>query len=173
MTTDGPAGGRGKWSQAGVPKKGWVCVDIEDLGEPSAVCEMCESSTIRFVHYMENDRYDDALRCGCVCAGNMENDLVAAERREQGMRSRASKRKRWADLSGWRMSDKGTIWIERDGYRCSIIHRDGQWLAGVKSPWREALYWVKRNLQTPREAKLAAFDKITQIERKRSGPGVI
>jgi hypothetical protein len=27
---------RGKWSAAGVPHKGWVCVDIEDLGEPSA-----------------------------------------------------------------------------------------------------------------------------------------
>lgn len=27
---------RGKWSKAGVPHKGWHCVDIEDLGEPAA-----------------------------------------------------------------------------------------------------------------------------------------
>lgn len=32
----------GEWAQCGVPHKGWTCVDIEDLGEPSAVCEMCE-----------------------------------------------------------------------------------------------------------------------------------
>jgi hypothetical protein len=44
---------RGKWSQPGVPHKGWVCVDIEDLGEPSLTCEMCESQNIRYVHYME------------------------------------------------------------------------------------------------------------------------
>jgi len=40
----------GKWSQAGVPHRGWTCVDIDDLGEPSATCEMCETQEIRYVH---------------------------------------------------------------------------------------------------------------------------
>ena len=43
--------GTGKWSQAGVPHKGWIWVDIEDLGEPSATCEMCETQEIRYVQY--------------------------------------------------------------------------------------------------------------------------
>lgn len=40
----------GKWSQQGVPKKGWTCIGFEDLGEPSTQCEMCENQDIRYVH---------------------------------------------------------------------------------------------------------------------------
>jgi hypothetical protein len=32
----------GKWALPGVPHKGWTCASIDDLGEPSHVCEMCE-----------------------------------------------------------------------------------------------------------------------------------
>ena len=28
----------GKWSQQGVPQKGWTCIGFEDLGEPAAEC---------------------------------------------------------------------------------------------------------------------------------------
>jgi hypothetical protein len=49
--------GSGKWAQPGVPHKGWRCVDIEDLGEPSATCEMCEAQEIRYVHHMEHPSY--------------------------------------------------------------------------------------------------------------------
>lgn len=56
MTTEEQlvANRRGKWSAAGVPHRGWHCVDIEDLGEPQAECEMCESQTIRYVHHIED-----------------------------------------------------------------------------------------------------------------------
>ncbi len=77
------AAGRGKWSIAGVPHKGWTCVDIEDLGEPSAECEMCESQSIRYVHHMQHPQYANVLAVGCVCAGHMEGDL-AASRRSRG-----------------------------------------------------------------------------------------
>jgi hypothetical protein len=40
----------GKWSQAGVPHRGWSCVGVEDLGAPEATCEMCETQKIRYVH---------------------------------------------------------------------------------------------------------------------------
>lgn len=59
---------RGKWSVAGVPHRGWTCVDIEDLGEPSIDCEMCESQTIRYVHHMSHDDYSDILQ---VCHRRM------------------------------------------------------------------------------------------------------
>ncbi len=44
--TDGPLDVRrfGKWSVWGA-HRGWICIDIEDLGTPDtpdAVCEMCE-----------------------------------------------------------------------------------------------------------------------------------
>ena len=40
---------RGKWSQPGVPHKGSSCVGIDDAGEPSHRCEMCEAHMCRFV----------------------------------------------------------------------------------------------------------------------------
>jgi hypothetical protein len=52
---------RGKWSQVGVPHKGWRCIDVEDLGSPNQVCQMCESREIRFVHRMEHDDYPEIL----------------------------------------------------------------------------------------------------------------
>lgn len=36
--------------QPGVQSKGWTCVGIDDLEEPSAVCEMCETGDIRAAH---------------------------------------------------------------------------------------------------------------------------
>ena len=60
---------RGKWSQPNIPHKGWRCVDIEDSGELSSTCQMCESQQIRFIHYMEHKDYSDSLAVGCYCAG--------------------------------------------------------------------------------------------------------
>ena len=51
----------GKWSQVGVPHKGWICVSVDDLGAPDAVCEMCETREIRYVHHMEHPDYSDSL----------------------------------------------------------------------------------------------------------------
>ncbi|GHV93821.1 hypothetical protein AGMMS50293_01410 [Spirochaetia bacterium] len=41
---------KGKWSEPGVPYKGWTCIDVEDIEEPCLTCEMCESQLIRYVH---------------------------------------------------------------------------------------------------------------------------
>ena len=72
----------GKWTQPGVPHKGWVCVDIEDLGSPDHICEMCEIQDVRYVHVMEHANYAETLRVGCICAGHMEENLVGARLRE-------------------------------------------------------------------------------------------
>jgi hypothetical protein len=41
-------------AQAGVPHKGWHCIDIEELNEQDHICEMCEARQVRFVHVMEH-----------------------------------------------------------------------------------------------------------------------
>lgn len=102
----------GKWSEAGVPKKGWSCVGIEDLGEPSQLCEMCESVTIRYVQYMEPDQTTESLAVGCVCAEHMEEDYVRPKERERGLRSLAKRRKTWTERS-WKRSAKGNDYIIR------------------------------------------------------------
>jgi hypothetical protein len=70
------------WSRPGVPHRGWTCVDVEDLGEPDEVCEMCQTAEIRYVHIMQHPDWEGELRVGCVCAGRMEEDYKRAEARE-------------------------------------------------------------------------------------------
>jgi hypothetical protein len=153
---------RGKWSAAGVPHKGWVCVDIEDLGEPSAECEMCESQTIRYVHHMEHSSYPTVLQVGCICAGHMEGDLIASRAREASMKSRTGKRNRWLSRA-WKISAKGNPHIKADGYRVTVYPRDAAWACTIAAVDGSTLQHSRRNFKTIGEAKLAAFDHITRL----------
>jgi hypothetical protein len=57
---------------------------MHDRGDDWKVCEMCETADVRFVHVMTHPDYAEGeLRVGCVCAGNMEQDLEGAELREK------------------------------------------------------------------------------------------
>jgi hypothetical protein len=152
---------RGKWALAGVPHKGWVCVDIEDLGSPTSRCEMCESQDIRYVHYMEHPAYAEVIGVGCVCAGHMEGDLAASKEREASMKSRASKRRRWLDRA-WKRSQNGNPYIKADGHRVTLYRRGGGWAATVASLDGETVIHSRRNYRTSDEAALAAFDVITR-----------
>jgi hypothetical protein len=154
------ASGRGKWSKPGVPHRGWRCVDIEDLGSPQVECEMCESQTIRYVHYMQHPDFAEVLGVGCICAGHMEGDIAKARSREASMRSRTGKRKRWVSRQ-WRISANGNPWIRADGYRVTIFPRGGGWATAVSSEDECLVRYSRRNYPSQEEAKLAAFDCIT------------
>jgi hypothetical protein len=114
----------GKWSQPGVPHKGWICIDIEDLREPSTTCEMCETQEIRYVHHMQHPRYPDVLGCGCVCAGHMESDYEGARQREKVLRNASARRRKWLTRD-WRVSRNGNPFLNADGYNV-VVYPAGQ-----------------------------------------------
>jgi hypothetical protein len=156
----------GKWSLLGVPHKGWTCVDIEDLGEPSAICEMCEKQSIRYVHYLKHPDYKDTLRVGCICAGHMEDNLLSARKRDDFMKSRNNKRKGWIS-SNWKTSSKGNEYIKSEKYIIVMKCRDTYWSALIQSEDKTFEIWSKRKYKTINEAKLAAFDYLTKILSER------
>lgn len=160
------ASGRGKWGTAGVPHKGWECIDIEDLGEPELQCEMCESQTIRYVHYMKHANYSAVLAVGCVCAGHMEDDLIAAKERETSMRNRGAKRSRWTTRK-WKLSTKGNETIKSDGFRVTVYQRGSGYGATIASLDSDRVQHARRNYETIDRAKLAAFDHITRVLAKQ------
>src|ERR1700732_4267397 len=100
----------GKWSESGVPHKGWMCIGVEDLGAPDAVCEMCETQEIRYVHAMTHPDYAGELHVGCGCAEKMEDDYVRPRLREKALRSAAGRKKRWL-ARRWRESARGNPYI--------------------------------------------------------------
>ena len=156
--------GRGKWSQPGVPHKGWVCVNeydtFEELGEDEfETCGMCESAQVRFVHVMENDRYDGQLACGCICAGHMAEDLETAEIRDKHMRSKAGRRDHFPNRKGWQTSARGTPHIKVDGYHMMVVtKRDGSFAVGATRPGSVETVWGKKRYATVEAAQKGCFD---------------
>lgn len=157
---------RGKWSEKTIPHKGWSCVGVDDLEEPSQLCEMCESVEIRYVHYMEHPDYPGTLGVGCVCAEHMEDDYVRPREREKGLRRLGERRKSWANRR-WRISQNGNSYIKTEGFNVVIYDRDGGFgvsiarresgrrqtgkqiyptLAEAKASALKALLWAKSHL---------------------------
>lgn len=155
----------GKWSEPGIPHKGWTCISDEDLGSDNMqTCEMCESSEIRYAHAMTHPDYKGQLIVGVVCAGHMEQDVERARNRERLLRSRSSRRERWPH-SNWKISYAGNEYRNHAGYNCVVkqwpqgwqllMHQlpDGDWIRG------------RKRFATAEEAKLAAFDYIERNPR--------
>ncbi|MBT5260959.1 MAG: hypothetical protein HOL84_08870 [Nitrospina sp.] len=155
---------QGKWSKKGVPHKGWVCFDVEDLKEPSQVCEMCESQKIRYVHYMEHDDFEDTLGVGCICAGHMEENYERAEAREKKLKTAARHRTNWSK-GGWKTSAKGNDYKNVDGFNIVIFFKNNKWSYVIKFINTDESKFSPRKYETEGEAKLAAFDSINFLKK--------
>jgi len=147
----------GKWSQVGVPQKGWSCVGIEDLGEPSARCEMCEVKEIRYVHLMEHANYPEVLGCGCVCSGKMEDDYSGARKREADVKNAARRRSRWLARK-WKRSQLGNHYVKTDGFHIVVFEKSGAWSGTITKLSNDEVTQARRRYSTQDQAKLAAFD---------------
>ena len=112
----------GKWSQPGVPHKGWRCVSVDDLGAPDAICAMCEMQEIRYVHYMQHSSFHEILGVGCVCAARLEDDYDAPDQRERALRNAAQRRSRWLDRN-WQTSARGNPYLNTDGLNITVFQR--------------------------------------------------
>jgi hypothetical protein len=167
MTSEGPPGGFGKWSQAGVPHRGWSCIDTEDLGSPDLVCEMCERQDVRYVHYMQHPDYPSVLQCGCICAGHMEENLTGAQRRDETMRSASRRRRAWPDRKSWKLSQKGNFYIKAEGYQVTVFQKGSAWSAVNSQPSTGFERFARRSYPTVRSAQLAAFDALMFLQSSR------
>ncbi len=154
----------GKWSDPSVPHKGWACTYIEDLGSPDQTCEMCEKEHIRYVHYMSHPDYPGELQCGCICAGNMEANLVAAQNREAKLRNRSSRKRNWPKLRGWHTSVKGNLTMTKDGYRITLFKSGQGFKASVVELTKNVPFYSKRIFKLELEAQSASFDQVEHMK---------
>lgn len=161
--TDHQHTSRGKWSQPGVPHRGWMCVGVEDLEEPAQLCEMCESVEIRYVHFMEHPDYPETLGVGCICAEHMESDYVNPRRREKQLRSKGRRRLTWANRQ-WRMSAKGNPYLNTEGFNLTVFQtadRRGRfWGLRVTHRNSGTSQLGRRRYASEADAKKAALDAL-------------
>ena len=160
----------GKWCQPGVPHKGWTCQDVEDLGAPTAVCEMCEVTSIRYVHYLTHPDFgEQALGVGCVCAENMEQDSVGPRERERNLRNAAVRKRRWLSRT-WRVSASGSDFVNTDGMNI-VVYRNpnGTWSACITDRSSGAKRPSRKRYESKDAAKLKAFDAMIFLKTRGWG----
>ena len=110
-----------------------MCVDVEDLGDVDAVCQMCEVKEIRYVHVMEHPD-GHRLGAGCECAGKMEGSPDAPVRRERSKRNREKRLANWMRHT-WKAYPSGTLTRNKNGCRCVLIPgSNGLWNGLVVYP---------------------------------------
>jgi hypothetical protein len=155
----------GKWSQPGVPHRGWICTGIDDIGAPDSVCEMCEIQPIRYVHYMEHPDYPDELGVGCICAGHMEQDYEVARNRERNIKNAAYRRSKWLKRV-WRTSAKGNPYLNTDGFNIVLYKQGGIWTGTITNRKTGEKLTARRRYPTLDKAKLAAFDGMIFLKQR-------
>lgn len=64
------------------PLEGWFCVGVLDHGVDSFTCELCDCKKVRYIHAMRHEHYLADIKVGCICAGVMEGDILAAQERD-------------------------------------------------------------------------------------------
>jgi len=85
----------------GAPLEGWYCVRMYDVADEDedpedvllATCDLCDCASVRYVHVMQNKDYFEDVEVGCICAGIMEGDILAAKGRDNELKNRA--RRKW------------------------------------------------------------------------------
>ena len=142
------------WDDPNVPKKGWVCVDVIDLGQPVGECGMCGKEDIRYVHIMRHENHQ-SIGAGCVCAGKMEGNTEAAKERENALKNKIN-RFRTFSVTDFKTSAKGNLYTK---YKDTVItfmqnkKENGGWNY-VESGEFSSYF------KTLDEAKRAAFEKV-------------
>lgn len=150
----------------GAPVTGWYCIGIIDVREddydaPLSECELCGCAHVRYEHVMDNDLYFEPVTVGCICAGIMEGDILAAEERERQMRNR-SKRKRNFLKHEWQHEWRGLWHRTYRGQEVQIRESNGKY--SVHAGTRAASRYKGRPITDFYSAIYAAFEIADPLE---------
>lgn len=146
------------WKRDDVPKTGWVCTGITDIGTPCGICKMCGIQVIRYVHHMSHPDYG-SLGVGCVCAGKMQGDIEGAKKREQEFKSRQSRGKTFMTRQ-WLTSRNGNSYLRIKGHTIVLFELSRE--DGTKYGWKYAFdkHFSRYQYATKEEAMQDAFDEL-------------
>ncbi len=145
------------WKRDDVPKTGWVCTGITDLGEPVGVCEMCGHQIIRYVHHMVHPDFR-SLGVGCICAGKMEGNIEQAKKREQDFKSKESRRENFKNRH-WKTSKNSNSYLKVKDHLVVLYYNKNHnnWKYSLDNQFCPEIY------STREEAIDAAFEALEKL----------
>lgn len=147
--------------ELGAPLEHWHCECVIDGESDDFICELCGCQKVRYIHVMVHPEYDGAIHVGCICAGIMEGDLIAARARDDAAKRKSQRRanfrkKKWAGSDGrsWitRYKNRHVV-IERDSFRGRDFFKIS--IDSEKYQWRN-----NQRVKTLEDAKLYVFELI-------------
>lgn len=149
-----------KWSESGVPHKGWTLIGCYDNGannenENWETCEMCSNEKVRYVHTVYRDDYGSML-VGRVCAEKMTEDYVNPRRKEADLRNRSRRRSNWTSRE-WKKTKNGYK-IKKGDFTVLVFACGDKWKVMISRYGQKI--WGKKFHPTVDAAKLAAFDYV-------------
>jgi len=103
---------------------------------------------------MSHPEFNGQLEVGCICAEKMSGDTIGPRERENRLRSRVERRKKWLTRR-WKENEKGNYVLRTNGFGITIYHNKryaGRWFFVVDGEFSKTPY------RTSDEAKLASFD---------------
>ncbi len=147
------------WKRDDVPKTGWVCVGITDLGAPVGICQMCGHQIIRYVHHMVHPTYL-SLDVGCICAGKMEGNIERAKQREQNFKNKQARRENFQNRK-WKTSRNGNSYLKIKEH-IVVLYQDK-----VHKTWKYSLdnVFCQEIFETREEAINAAFEALEKTKK--------
>lgn len=155
--------------QWGAPLKDWYCVQVIDMvGEHETVglftCELCDCSRVRFAHVMRNEDFYEDITVGCVCAGIMEGDILAAKERDRKIRNRAKRRMNFPKRQ-WRRNWLGGYFLTYKGELVFINHSQyNENHYGVSHNGVSVWQYKGKSIDNFISAAYAAFDLVDPVE---------
>lgn len=142
------------WNREDVPKTGWVCVGVTDLGAPTGVCQMCGHQIIRYVHHMMHPQYG-MLDVGCICAGKMEGDIEKAKKRENNFKNREARRQSFLNRK-WKQSKNNNSYLKIKDHLIVLYYseRNKNWKYSLDNEFCVEVFFTKE------DAVNAAFEAL-------------
>ncbi|MBR6916915.1 MAG: ATP-binding domain-containing protein [Clostridia bacterium] len=149
------------WECEDVPKTGWMCVGVTDLGAPVGVCDMCGQDPIRYVHHMVHHAYRP-LGVGCVCAGKMEGDPERAKQRERDFKNSQARRENFMNRR-WKVSRNNNEYLKIKEHLIVLYknRESGKWKYSFDNAFAPEIF------NTREEAVSAAFEALEKATGQR------
>ncbi len=153
--------GANLWERDDVPKTGWVCTGVTDLGAPVGICQMCGHQIIRYVHHMYHPEFG-SLDVGCVCAGRMEGDVDRAKRREQDFKNKQARKENFHNRK-WKTSKNNNSFIKIKDHLIVLYYNKNY------NNWKYSIdnVFCKEVFATKEEAVDAAFEALEEKLSKK------
>lgn len=152
------------WERPDVPKTGWYCVGITDLGAPIGICGMCGHQNIRYVHHMVHPHFPRKIGAGCVCSGRMEGNIETARRREQQFKNKQKRLENFLARS-WKISRNQNAYLKIRGHLLILCQQNFR-NSDNKNSWKYALdhNFCHTSFPDMDACKRAAFEALEQAE---------